>query len=171
MLDGMSFDAAAIAWITSAAAVLLSVLALFFIVVLWIKLAGLNKYRNMIRQSNANNLEQLIVELQHRIVGQEATIEKHGRSIENINGKLKTMKANLGVYRYNAFPEQGSDLSFSIALLDDEQDGVVLTGLHGREESYFYAKPIVKGASSYPLTPEEKEAISRSLKSGCGSGC
>jgi hypothetical protein len=72
------------------------------------------------------------------------------------------MKSRLGVQRYNAFSQEGgSDLSFSIVILDEEQDGVVLTGIHGREQTFIYAKPVEKGQSSYSLSPEEKVLIDR----------
>ena len=61
--------------------------------------------------------------------------------------------------RYNAFNESGSDLSFSIAIVDDQLDGLVFTSIHGREETYCYGKPIVKGESKYPLSPEEIQVI------------
>ncbi|MEW9107481.1 DUF4446 family protein, partial [Paenibacillus sp.] len=71
----------------------------------------------------------------------------------------KKMKSHVGIQRYNAFAERGSDLSFSIAWLNEEQDGVVITSIHGREHSYVYAKPVEKGQSTYSLSPEEKKAI------------
>ena len=53
----------------------------------------------------------------------------------------------------------GADLSFSCALLDGQDNGVVVTSLYGRTECRTYAKPIRAGASSYVLTDEEKQAL------------
>ncbi|MNC64127.1 hypothetical protein D3C75_1143020 [compost metagenome] len=90
-----------------------------------------------------------------------AASKQQADAITGIRGIMRTMKSNVSIKRYNAFSQQGSDLSFSMAILDDEQDGVVLTGIHSREESYLYAKPVDKGQSSYTLSPEEKEVIAQ----------
>lgn len=65
----------------------------------------------------------------------------------------------IGLVRYNAFRDVGSDLSFAIAILDREDNGVVLNGLYGSESSNIYAKPIKQGKSSYQLSDEEMYAI------------
>ena len=65
----------------------------------------------------------------------------------------------IGLVRYNAFRDVGSDLSFAIALLDRNDNGVVLNGLYGSESSNIYAKPIKSGLSTYQLSEEEKYAL------------
>lgn len=65
----------------------------------------------------------------------------------------------IGLVRYNAFKDVGSDLSFAIALLDRDDNGVVLNGLYGSESSNIYAKPIKGGVSTYQLSEEEKYAL------------
>ena len=61
--------------------------------------------------------------------------------------------------RFNAFKDVGSDLSFAIALLDRNDNGVVLNGLYGSDSSNIYAKPIKGGVSTYQLSDEEKYAL------------
>lgn len=70
-----------------------------------------------------------------------------------------------GIYRYNAYKDTGSDLSFTLALLDENNDGVVLNGIYSRETSNIYAKPVSNGESTYKMTDEEKEAIKRAMNS------
>ncbi len=65
----------------------------------------------------------------------------------------------IGLVRYNAFRDVGSDLSFALALLDRQNNGIVLNGIYGSESSNIYAKPIKNGESSYQLSIEEKSAI------------
>lgn len=65
----------------------------------------------------------------------------------------------IGLVRYNAFKDVGSDLSFAIALLDGNDTGVVLNGLYGSDSSNIYAKPIKGGVSTYQLSEEEKYAL------------
>lgn len=64
-----------------------------------------------------------------------------------------------GTVRFNPFDNTGGDMSFSIALLDGYDNGIVISSLHGRERTRMYAKPIERGNSKYLLTDEEREAI------------
>lgn len=67
---------------------------------------------------------------------------------------------HLAVVRYDAFGDMGGHLSWSMALLDDGGDGVVLTSIHGRSEARTYAKNISGWSCDQALSPEEDEAIS-----------
>ncbi len=66
---------------------------------------------------------------------------------------------HLAVVRYDAFDDMGGHLSWSLALLDDGGDGVVLTSIHGRSEARTYAKSIVGWTCQQQLSPEEDEAV------------
>jgi hypothetical protein len=66
---------------------------------------------------------------------------------------------HLAVVRYDAFGDMGGHLSWSLALLDDAGDGVVLTSIHGRSDSRTYAKSIASWTCEQQLSPEEDEAI------------
>lgn len=66
---------------------------------------------------------------------------------------------HLAVVRYDAFDEMGGRLSWSLALLDDAGDGVVLTSIRGRNEARTYAKSVAGWSSDQELSPEESEAV------------
>lgn len=66
---------------------------------------------------------------------------------------------HLSVVRYDAFGDMGGHLSWSLALLDDAGDGVVLTSIHGRSEARSYAKTVTGWTCEQQLSPEEIEAI------------
>lgn len=84
--------------------------------------------------------------------------------LEAAHTKMRGMKSKVAMKRYNAFGERGNDLSFSLAILDDNHSGIVLSSLHNRENSYIYAKPIEQGETPYALSPEEKEVIALALQ-------
>lgn len=67
---------------------------------------------------------------------------------------------HLAVVRYDAFGDMGGHLSWSVAVLDDAGNGVVLTSIHGRSDARTYAKSISAWKCEQPLSPEEEEAIS-----------
>jgi hypothetical protein len=90
---------------------------------------------------------------------------------KEIEYELNTVKRNMlycvqkvGIVRYNAFDNVGSDLSFSVALLDNNDDGVVISSLYSRETSSTYAKPVIGGKSRHPLSAEEIKAIDNARK-------
>ena len=76
-----------------------------------------------------------------------------------LDSDLASCIQKIGLVRYNAFKDVGSDLSFAIALLDKDDNGVVFNGIYGSESSNIYAKPIKKGISTYQLSSEEQYAI------------
>lgn len=66
---------------------------------------------------------------------------------------------HLAVVRYDAFGDMGGRLSWSMAMLDDHANGVVITSIHGRSDGRTYAKSVIDGACDQPLSPEESDAI------------
>lgn len=92
--------------------------------------------------------------------------QKLEQDFENLEKELKDFKkqSNLfvqkvGIVRFNPFREIGGDQSFSIALLDAQDNGIVLTSLYSRAGNRVYAKPVEQGISKYQLSEEEKKAI------------
>ncbi|ABO51816.1 conserved hypothetical protein [Desulforamulus reducens MI-1] len=122
------------------------------------------KYRLLTRGPSGADLEEIL----HQYANDVINLEKNKNELMHEYAILKEQVAqsihNIGLVRFNAFENMGSDLSFSIAMLDRRGDGVILTGLYGRDETRLYAKPIRKGTSDYSLTEEEKIAIQRSLE-------
>ena len=80
-----------------------------------------------------------------------------------MKGESKFSIQKTGVVRFNPFSEIGGDQSFSIALLNKNNDGLVITSLYTRERNRVYAKPIIKGKSQYLLSKEEKEALEKAI--------
>lgn len=109
--------------------------------------------------------------LESMILGRIREIEQLKQDAAELRNQCKQLDEEgrqhiqkLGVVRYNAFDNTGSDLSFSVALLDAMNSGVVLSGIYGREESRVYAKPVLNGTSNYMLTLEEKQAMESAQK-------
>lgn len=117
------------------------------------------QYVEVMGNTGITNLEEVIIDLKHSITAQELQSEKLQKQLDQVKDVQQQEKGRVGILRYNAFADQGSDLSFSIAVVNASQDGVVISGLHSRENTYVYAKPISKGESNYTLTPEERKAI------------
>jgi hypothetical protein len=87
--------------------------------------------------------------------------------LEGLRGEVQALRAEAGealrhlaVVRYDAFGDMGGRLSWSLALLDDGGNGVVLTSIHGRSEARTYAKNIAAWSCDQAMSPEEEEAVS-----------
>jgi hypothetical protein len=83
------------------------------------------------------------------------------RQLDDARAELASALRHVGLVRYDAFGDMGGQLSFSIAMLDDAGDGVVLSSINGRSETRSYAKPLSAGQSAFALSPEESEAITQ----------
>ncbi len=118
------------------------------------------KYRNFISKlSNGANIEEDLENYIHRVEKIEKENYEIKENIEILDKDLKNCVQKVGLVRYSAFKDTGSDLSFTLALLNEQNDGVVLNGIYSREMSNIYAKQVYKGESSNTLSEEEKQAI------------
>lgn len=153
-------------WLTDNIEIIVVALVVM-IIIQWImmmtiggKLKKLRKsYLAMMAGTDVENLEGVITSLQEKQQEQHIQLEQQSSRIGQIEKRIPQLKSNVTMKRYNAFANAGSDLSFSVAILNDERDGVVISSIHSREGAYMYGKPVEKGESKYSLTPEEKEVI------------
>lgn len=130
------------------------------VVVNWVKFRQIRRQqKRLLRGMTRDSLEQLIDKYMANLQTTERHLDEAAVQLDELKRKLAAMKGYVGMVRYNALAEQGSDLSYSLAILDEEQNGVVISSLYGRHQSYSYAKPLSKGTSEYSLSNEEKEAI------------
>jgi hypothetical protein len=118
------------------------------------------KYISFMKKlGNGNNLDTMLKDYLQDV----SEIKKDNSEIKayytKLDNDLNSCIQKIGLVRYNAYKDVGSDLSFAIALLDNNDNGVVLNGLYGSESSNIYAKPIKNGESKYQLSSEEQYAI------------
>jgi len=145
----------------------LVILVFILIIIVIITYKSLNKverrYRKLMRGASTKNLEDIVISYLDKIDEVKKQNEIMKRMYEQINGKLMTCVQKTSMIRYKAFDDMGSDLSFSIALLDANSNGVILTSIYGRNESTTYAKPIDKGISRYELSNEENKVLEQAI--------
>ena len=84
--------------------------------------------------------------------------------IVKINENLLTAYRKTGIVKYNAFPGMAGKVSSSIALLNNENNGLLITSIHGTDGCYTYVKEIMNGKSINPLTKEDEEALKIALE-------
>lgn len=123
-----------------------------------------DRYNLFVRGMNGIDIEGLFIKTDSDIKDIKRDINLFEQNINHLETKLTFAIQRVGFIRYNAFGDMGSELSFSIALLDSFQNGFVLTNIYGRENSISYGKPIKGGKSNIPLSAEELLAIDRAIR-------
>ena len=118
------------------------------------------EYHSFIQKlGNGNNIEDILKQQLSKLEELDSKNQELYAFCKDINQNMKKCIQKVGIIRYSAFKDVGSDLSFAVALLDEENSGIVFNGVYSSEASNIYAKPIIKGESKYRITEEEKQAI------------
>lgn len=142
-------------------------LVLILIIIITVNTVKMNKLKKRFEKFMSKedvNLEELLVQYTKKLNVLLQNEEEMQTSIEHMEKVIKDCIQKVGVVRYQAIQNMGADLSYTIALLNENNDGVVLNGIYGRDGCYTYAKPIKEGKSSYNLSEEEEEAIEKAIK-------
>jgi hypothetical protein len=146
---------------------LFSLILLLLMIILMIKQSGMNKkYKKFMTGAKGENLEE-------RILARFSEIDTLKSEAIHINEEIGHIKENLlitfqkvGVIKYDAFKEMGGKLSFVVALLDKNNNGILINSVHSsREGCYTYLKEIIKGESFLELSEDEKKALNQAMKS------
>lgn len=130
----------------------------------------ISRYKKFFKNSDDSNIERLIeenIDLCHDVINKNKDIEN---KINYVERNMLQCIQKVGVVRYNAFDNVGSNLSFAIALLDGNDNGIVLNGIYSRESTSTYAKAIISGQSKYTLSAEEIQAIDIAKKNKSSLG-
>lgn len=112
---------------------------------------------------NGKNIQESLEEYMNKVENVKEENIKLRNYCKQLNETISGCIQKVGLVRYSAFKDTGSDLSFTLALLNEENTGVVLNGIYSREMSNIYSKPIEKGTSTYTLSEEEQQAINKAI--------
>ena len=121
------------------------------------------RYDYFMRGKDAETLEDTIMELVDETEYLRAKDGDTKRLVDSVVSKAQAGYQKTGIVKYNAFKGMGGNLSFVIAMLDDNNTGFVLNSVHSREGCYLYLKDVVEGKTEVLLGSEEKEALERAL--------
>ena len=146
--------------------IIFSIISLIIAIIsLYISVKIYKKYeKNMNKLGEGKDFAQML----QNYVSQVDKLNKRDDQIiavcNNINNELSHCIKKVGLYRYDAFGNTKNSLSFTLALLDRENNGIVINSIYGYDNSNVYSKPIIKGTSKYNLSFEEKEAINIAME-------
>ncbi len=145
--------------------IMVGILTIGFISILYSNIKLKNKYNKFMKKiGNGKNIEEDLENYMYRVERVERQNTEIISYCKNLDDEVAKCIQKVGMVRYSAFKDTGSDLSFAVAMLDEKNDGVVFNGIYSREMSNIYAKPVKNGVSEYTLSEEEKEAIRRAIE-------
>ena len=122
------------------------------------------KYDKFIKKlGNSTSIEEDLKRYMEDVQSLKQENQRLTNYCKNLDDEIDNCIQKVGIVRYSAFKDTGSDLSFAIAMLDENNDGVLLNGIYSREMSNIYGKSIKNGKSEYTLSKEEEEAIYRAI--------
>lgn len=123
----------------------------------------LKERQELIKKAKGKGLDEILVRQLKRLEKSEDAIQELKKRADSLDINAEISITKVGVVRYNPFRDTGGDQSFSIALLNEKLDGVVISSMYGREGSRAFAKALHDGRSDHPLTDEENKAIEKAV--------
>lgn len=130
-----------------------------------LKLRKINKnYRIFMKKlGNGNNIDEMLKKYIERVEEVNEGEKELKKYCSKLKEEISLCIKKVGMVRYSAFRDTGSDLSFALALLNDHNDGIILNGIYSREMSNIYAKQVQAGKTINKLSDEEKQALEIAL--------
>lgn len=150
-------------WVALGAAAV-AVIALAVCLVLWMSLRRLRAAQRVLLPDGASaglvdrqaNLQRAQGRLEQGLADLQSLVERQGEVTERtLRGALRFQ----GMVRYDAYRDMGGQQSWSIALIDGNNTGAVVTSLHARDHARVYLKELVEGVPGQRLSPEEIRAV------------
>ncbi|HHU90890.1 MAG TPA: DUF4446 family protein [Clostridiaceae bacterium] len=142
-------------------------LCIILIIIAYVKLAKLTKkYNLLIKGLSDKNVEDLMISYSDEIFKVKDDLEGNIKvRLSELEKQMPTCLRHFGMVSYNAFENVSNNMSFSFAVLNDDNNGIIITGIYTRENSYVYSKEIVNGEPNKELSREEHEALNEALAS------
>lgn len=144
----------------------LQVLWLVTLIWLFVQASSLNKrIQRLTAGATGASLERVLMDHLARVEEVDTRQRQVEQRVSALEGQIPLCVQRVGLVRYDAFEDVGGQQSFSVAMLDAQQNGVVLTGVYSRSDVRVYAKAIRQGHPSHPLSEEELKAVQTALSS------
>jgi hypothetical protein len=149
--------------VVAIAAAAVAMLALLLALVAWRRLARIQAAQSLVQEGGARDLLDFVVSLQGRIDDLHRAVDEVASGLSRVDRRVDGTIANTAVVRYDAYEGTGGQQSASLALLDANRSGTVVTAIQGRDYARIYVKDLDRGRSSVALSPEEQEAVDRAM--------
>ena len=122
------------------------------------------RYSKFMQGTRAKSLETQITDLVEKVEELSIASMQHDNNITTLYGKHAYAFQKMGLVKYDAFKEMGGKLSYCLSLLDEGDNGYVLSSVHSSSGCFSYIKRVKGGESEISLSPEERLAVDRAMK-------
>jgi hypothetical protein len=140
------------------------VVLLFWNVILYRRWKQFNRrWHQLMQGTEGQSLETILHENLRRLAYMDETLKAQGNHLQHLQSQTDQCLQHVGLVRFDAFEDVGGQQSFSLAFMNVGRDGIVLSGIHSRNDIRVYAKSLDKGQSSVDLSDEEKQAIRQAV--------
>ncbi len=147
--------------------IIMAVIILILVILNIINMSAISKlkkkYKKFMQGKNAKSLENEIIGLFEDNKFIKNSIEKNKKDIEILYNKFESAFQKIGIIKYDAFDQMGGNLSFSLAILDENNNGFILNSVHSAEGCYSYTKEIKNGKCKISLGEEEEKALNMAI--------
>ena len=142
----------------------LFLILLVLLIVTMVKQSKLKKrYEAFMLGSDAKSMEEEISGLFQDINTLKGETKDNKKEIKHIYRRLETVFQKIGIVKYDAFQQMGGKLSFSLALLDENDNGFIMNSVHSTDGCYSYTKEIKNGECEISLGEEEQKALDMAM--------
>ena len=149
---------------------ILAVILILFLILLIMQIRLMGKFKKLyrtydrfMRGKDMESMEETVLAQFERIEALEESNQEKDRQIESIFNNLQHVYQKTGLVKYDAFREMSGKLSYALALLDKEDNGVLINSMYSREGCYSYAKAITGGKCDIEMSEEEQEALKMAI--------
>ncbi|HEX3453369.1 MAG TPA: DUF4446 family protein [Gaiellaceae bacterium] len=162
----MSLSSSTAGWIAIGAAVAVIVLAVLVLLV-WLDLRRSREKRDTVLgqggSSGGRDLVDFAITLQGRVDDLHRAVDEIAAAVARVDRRMDATLARTAIVRYDAYEQAGGRQSASVALLDANRTGIVLSAIQGRDYARVYVKELDQGKASVALSPEEQQAVERAM--------
>jgi len=146
------------------ALVILTIVLIILNIVSLVKISNLKKrLRKFMKGKDARSLEKEIIALHEDNKFLKNSTDTNKKDIRDLNKRFAKAFQKIGIVKYDAYQQMGGLLSFSLALLDEDNNGLILNSVHSTEGCYTYTKEVVYGECKLELSNEEKVALDQAM--------
>ena len=149
--------------------IVLAALVLILIIVMIINVVQMRKlkkrYKIFMEGKSAKSLEDTIIKRLDQVDTLITANSENKKDINKLIANNQFVFQKVGLVKYDAFLEMGGKLSFSLAMLNEKNDGFIINAMHSREGCYTYIKEIIAGNSIIVLAEEEQQALTMAMES------
>lgn len=166
ILSGLKFDPG---YLIVGLIVVELIIVILFLVVFLQNMRIKRNYKTFMQGEDGKSLEKSIIKKFKEVDELNKENKSLLKDLEETKDVLQHAFQKVGLVKYDAFKEMGGKLSFSLCLLDNKENGILMTSMHTREGCYTYVKEIIKGESYVILAEEERQALEQA-KTGKSTG-